>query len=321
MVKPTSPLLSGSATEDYSDYLLDSEEFTSSQRVPWFQWINPSAYTKGEFGLGIKGSLAEEIGFTPDSHWEQKLISFKPAPKQPVAEPEPFFISKNPRLIWLNGNSVISEKIKGNANPFYSTLYVDKKPVGTFPWKKGYTKADGYKTWTYAVLLPVDDENTPLSPPLRLKLSRASILTLKNQYERHFIPEYLKVWQEVTGQKFPAGKTPTASFLARAIFEPKLTEGIQTSGENGEGSPACQANAHTSITPANFTKYALSPKHPTSLIVGEYLKNILDYVKLSAEETDTSTAESHSTEGGLGASATGLAVAGAPDLDDVDIPI
>lgn len=273
-----------------NNYDFDEDDFAVNEQIPWAQWITPKSDESKVFGLGIKEEQAEIIGFTPDDRWKKESITLG---KGDNKKAEVLYYSQNPRLIVLNGSQNVQKGIVGNAQPLYMARWEDKKVVESFLYNKNLQGQPGIKPFSYIVLMAVDKDGNPLGQPFRLKISKASIRTLKDLYEKTFKPEWVKqyglAYEKATGKKLPAGQQPTCKFLSRAIFEPILTIGEQTSPATNESSIACQALSMNPLTPQTFDNYCLPLDHPTTAIAQSYMASLLNYVKLDTRANPEST--------------------------------
>jgi hypothetical protein len=247
-----------------SDYLSESDSVVS-EVVPYAQWFNPQS---GVIGLGIKDSQAELANFIPDETWKKKEVSFG-------EKKETFWISKSPRLLILNGANTVSATIKGNPRPVYM-IDIESGVTSLFDAKH---RTEQHKCFSYLVFCVIGKDKNLLSTPVRLKLSKASALSLIAKFEV-FKVGLLDVCKEL-GIKFPAGKTPTSNFFAHCIYQPILSEGEAKASKSKASSQACLVTSINPVTVSNFTDLFISKKEEASTIIEEYVSNIFQYIQNS----------------------------------------
>ena len=218
------------------DFGFNDEKFKGeSTVVPYAQFINPVRCSY--FGVAIRESCVEAAGFIPTSSWMEVNHSFKGA-----KQPEKLLLCTNPRLVILH-----------RSKPYMS----NGSEVTLFDAGRR-NKEHGWKAFSYAVVLFLDENNEPLSElPFRLKCSGHAGMSFIKSYQYYqntdsFVNKFISVYQELTGDKEPKNDM----FFAHAVYQPYFVEGEATAS-NGESSSCCLTSSFKVPNSENFTEFII----------------------------------------------------------------
>ena len=261
---------------DQSQFIDDSD-FSSPTELPYAQWVNPQS---DAVGLGIKVAQGDIAGFTPDESWKKQTLNLG-------SDKEDVYLATEPRLVVLNGASIVDANIKGLANP----LYMHNIPTGEkrlFDKDKYYANKENYTVYRPLIFFPVGKNNELLSStPFVLNVKKASSRTLTDVYFKQWIDALLNVYREV-GVQFPKGKRPTCSFLARNVFEPTI---IKSTLQSANSSAKSQATICTGFKPIEFNNVAIPKDSESGKTIKEYMNFIIDLVAIKKKVVEEEVVE------------------------------
>jgi hypothetical protein len=261
---------------DQSQFIDDSD-FSSPTELPYAQWVNPQS---DAVGLGIKVAQGDIAGFTPDESWKKQTLNLG-------SDKEDVYLATEPRLVVLNGASIVDANIKGLANP----LYMHNIPTGEkrlFDKDKYYANKENYTVYRPLIFFPVGKNNELLSStPFVLNVKKASSRTLTDVYFKQWVDALLNVYREV-GVQFPKGKRPTCSFLARNVFEPTI---IKSTLQSANSSAKSQATICTGFKPIKFNNVAIPKDSESGKTIKEYMNFIIDLVAIKKKVVEEEIVE------------------------------
>lgn len=269
----------------YADYGFGEEDFAVSREIAHAQWLNPQVEASG---LGITSENAAKAMFDPrKAGWEYTTVQF-------TNGKEKLWVTKEPRIVILNGSSIIANGVEGDASPRFMDVYepvldVDGNPVfdkedkqvkkwtGSIPYDSSKYDDPNHIPFGKTLFVVVGNSNELLSAPIILKTGSAATMTMINLYKQSFVPQLIDLYQSVIGKNLPVGQKPTCRFLSRFVFEPMLTEGMAGTKKK---SSATRADSFKPLTVERFSEIALNPRVDKETVdtIQAYVDDILAYV-------------------------------------------
>lgn len=186
------------------------------------------------FGLCIKEEYAERAEFKISSGWE-KHENYCFGGNE--ANASNIYVSTNPRLLVIQKSRLLMQGQEGAPEP-YNKAQVEEI-VG-----KGGKKP---RPLTYWIIVVLDENNSPVSTPIRLSVRGAAGVTLGKTHTS-WAQETLKEYQRVTRDL----KKQDTLFYASFAFCPEFRLGTAGYGNNTSQIASCESYSSMSIEESYF---------------------------------------------------------------------
>ena len=257
------------------DFGFGGEEFQGElNTVPYCQFLNGDRNT---YGLAITSANAEIANFQQGGTWDSTSFEFADGTQEKC-----IYITKEPRLLVINRSQpLMTDGTK--------TIAYDKDE---------YSRGE-YKAFSYAVVLPVDENNKPLSElPFRLKCSGFAGITFLKNYAyfnnaESFTKKFLNVYRSLTGDR---AINKNDVFYAHAVYQPLLVREKATSTYNGQSSFAVQTKDFVEPTKDNFVSLIIKNGSPLSDKIKQYIDETKDWLKSASVEVEDESNNNNSYE-------------------------
>ena len=252
------------------DFGFNTTDYDSTAiRVPYAQFLNNS--TKNS-GLAITSQNVEMINLDVEKAltcgWQSVDHEFSDGTVDTL-----LFI-KNPKMVIINKSTTYMANDQ-------ETIEFDKDK---------YRSGDGYKAFTYLIILLLDDDNNPLADsPVRLKCSGISGLTFNQHYSYwnksdSFCNTLLAAYKEVTGDR---AINKNEVFYAHGVYQPLLErKKVSSSNDASLSSNTVVTVDYATPDKTNLGKFIIKNGSPVSDRIKEFMETTKDWIDIIAKKTD-----------------------------------